>query len=39
MAGRMMEMGTWQVGCWRWEHGKLDVGDGNIASWMLEMGT
>ena len=39
MAGRMMEMGTWQIGCWRWKHGRLDVGDGNMAGRMLEIGT
>ena len=39
MAGWMMKMGTWQVGIWRWEHDTLDVGDGNMTSWMLEMGT
>ena len=39
MTSLMLEMGTWQAGCWRWEHGRLDDGDGNMASGNLEMGT
>ena len=39
MASWMLEMGTWQAGCWRLEHDRLGVGCGFMVSWMLEMGT
>ena len=39
MAGWVLDVGSWQAGCWRWEHGRQDDGDGKVASWMLEMGT
>ena len=39
MTSLMLKMGTWQAGCWRCEHGRLDDEDGNMASGNLEMGT